>query len=188
MNTDTTTHDEVRGTRLLRRRGPWQRLGVIFVCLDLLIVGMIATGLDGDSGRGIAFAQGGSDVNPVSFIGSTFDHTGCQTAALSIGKGEFVVCDDWTAITNGDSTAKVVSLYAAGNPVIDEYTGPLPQSLHWRQTITEVMAALGKPRRITDMYETPTLVYMYNDEKYGSLELQFDERDELFRINACQTH
>ena len=59
MNTDTTTQDEVRGKWLLRRRGPWQRLGVIFVCLDLLIVGMVATGLDGDSGRGIAFAQGG---------------------------------------------------------------------------------------------------------------------------------
>jgi hypothetical protein len=188
MNADTTTHNEVRGTRLLRRRGPWQRLGVIFVCLDLLIVGTIATGLDGDSGRGIAFAQGGSDVNPVSFIGSTFDHTGCQTAALSIGKGEFVVCDDWTAITNGDSTAKVVSLYASGNPVIDEYTGPLPQALHWGQTITEVTAALGQPRRITDMFGTPTLVYMYYGEKYGSLELQFDAQDKLFRINACQTH
>ncbi len=50
-----------------------------------------------------------------------------------------MVCEDWTAITNGDSTAKVVSLYAAGNPVIDEYTGPLPQSLHWGQTITEVI-------------------------------------------------
>ena len=124
MNADTTTHDEVRGTRLLRRRGPWQRLGVIFVCLDLLIVGTIATGLDGDSGRGIAFAQGGSDVNPVSFIGSTFDHTGCQTAALSIGKGEFVVCDDWTAITNGDGTAKVVSLYAAGDPMINGAPAP----------------------------------------------------------------
>ena len=38
------------------------------------------------------------------------------------------------------------------------------------------------------MYGTPTLVYMYDDEKYGSLELQFDDQDELFRINACQTH
>ena len=113
--------------------------------------------------------RAGSDANPVSFIGSTFDHTGCQTAALSIGKGEFVVCDDWTAITNGDSTAKVVSLYAAGNPVIDEYTGPLPQSLHWGQTITEVSAALGQPRRITDMYGTPTLVYMYYGEMLFSV-------------------
>lgn len=187
-STKTTTDDEVRGTWSLRRRGPWQRLGVILVCIDLLVVGMVATGLDGGSARGIAFAQGGSAVDPVSYIGSTFDHSGCQSAALSVGKGEFVVCEDWSAITNGDSTAKVVSLYASGNPVIDEYTGPLPQSLHWRQTITEVMASLGTPRRITDMYVTPTLVYMYDDEKYGSLELQFDERDELFRINACQTH
>jgi hypothetical protein len=49
------------------------------------------------------------------------------------------------------------------------------------------MAALGEPRRITDMYVTYAR-HMYDDEKYGSLELQFDERDELFRINACQTH
>ena len=187
-STNTTTQDEVRGTAPLRRRGPRQRLVVILVCIDLLVVGIVATDLGGGSSRGIAFAQGGSDVNPVSYIGSTFDHTGCQSAALSIGKGEFVVCEDWSAITNGDRTAKVVSLYAAGNPVIDEYTGPLPQSLHWGQTIKDVSASLGQPRRITDMYGTPTLVYMYDDEKYGSLELQFDERDELFRINACQTH
>ena len=38
------------------------------------------------------------------------------------------------------------------------------------------------------MYGTPTLVYMYTGQKYGSLELQFDEQDELFRINACLTH
>jgi hypothetical protein len=173
---------------LLRRRGPWQRLGVILVCIDLLVVGMVAVSLGGDSGRGIAFAVGGSDVDPVSYLGSTFDHTGCLGAALSVGKGEFVVCDDWSAVTNGDSTAKVVSLYAAGNPVIDEYTGSLPQSLHWRDTIKDVTASLGKPRRITDMYGTPTLVYMYSGEKYGSLELQFDARDELFRVNACLTH
>jgi hypothetical protein len=35
---------------------------------------------------------------------------------LSIGKGEFVVCDDWTAITNGDSTAKVVSCTRPATP------------------------------------------------------------------------
>jgi hypothetical protein len=29
---------------------------------------------------------------------------------------------------------------------------------------------------------------MYYGEKYGSLELQFDAQDKLFRINACQTH
>ncbi len=187
MNTNTTMQDQVRGTRL-RRRGPWQRMGVIVICIDLLIVGMVAANLGGGSGRGIAFAVGGSDVDPVAYLGSTFDHSGCQSAALSIGKGEFVVCEDWTAITNGDSTAKVVSLYAAGNPVIDEYSGPLPQSLHWGQTITEVTDALGKPRRITDMFGTPTLIYMYRGEKYGSLELQFNEQDELFRINACLTH
>ena len=123
---NTTTRDEVRGTRLLRQRGPWQRLGVILVCIDLLVMGVVAVNLGGGSGRGIAFAKGGSDVDPVSYLGSTFDHTGCQSAALSIGKGEFVVCEDWSAVTNGDHTAKVVSLYAAGNPVIDEYAGALP--------------------------------------------------------------
>lgn len=32
------------------------------------------------------------------------------------------------------------------------------------------------------------MVYMYNGEPYGSLELRFDTKDELYRINACDTH
>ncbi len=188
MNTNTTMQDQVRGTRL-RRRGPWQRMGVIVVCIDLLIVGMVAANLGGGSGRGIAFAVGGSDVDPVAYLGSTFDHSGCQSAALSIGKGEFVVCEDWTAITNGDSTAKVVSLYAAGNPVIDEYTRPpaavppLGADDHGGRRTRS--GSLAGSRTCTGR---PTLIYMYRGEKYGSLELQFNEQDELFRINACLTH
>ena len=34
----------------------------------------------------------------------------------------------------------------------------------------------------------PTLVYMFDGERYGSLELQFDSHDRLVRINACLTH
>ena len=87
MNANTKTPDEVRGTRSLRRRGPWQRLGVILVCIDLLVIGRVATSLGGGSGGGIAFALGGNDVDPVSYLGSTFDHTGCQSAALCHRQG-----------------------------------------------------------------------------------------------------
>ena len=52
MNTNTTPQAEVPGTRLLRRRGPWQRLGVILVCIDLLVVGTVATNLGGGLRQG----------------------------------------------------------------------------------------------------------------------------------------
>jgi hypothetical protein len=38
------------------------------------------------------------------------------------------------------------------------------------------------------MYGTPTLVYRYNDQAYGSLELRFNGADRLRAINGCLTH
>jgi hypothetical protein len=170
-----------------RRRGPgrWQRLGILVVCLDLVVVGMVVGQLGVGTGRGVAFAAGGSDVDPIGYLGATLDTTGCQSAALNVGEGLFVICEDWSAITSPGGTTWVVSLYAAGNPVIGEYNGALPQALYWHETITEVKDSLGRPRRITDMYGAPTLVYMYATERYGSLELQFDDTDRLVRVNAC---
>ena len=164
-------------------------MGVIVICIDLLIVGMVAANLGGDpAGDRICRRRRATSTRwPTSGPRSTT--AGCQSAALSIGKGEFVVCEDWTAITNGDSTAKVVSLYAAGNPVIDEYSGPLPQSLHWGQTITEVTDALGKPSpdhgHVRDAHAH---LRVPQRREVRFLELQFNEQDELFRINACLTH
>jgi hypothetical protein len=172
------------------RRGPsrWQRLGILVLCLDVAIVAMAAGRICGDIDPGVVFAAGGSDVNPVSYLGTKLDQPGCTTHALSVGEGMFVICEDWTAVTTRGGKAQVVSLYAAGNPVVEEYEGTLPEALHWGETMTEVGDQLGEPRRITDMYGTPTLVYMYDTERYGSLELQFDDRYELVRINACLKH
>ena len=162
-----------------------QRLGILVLCLGVAIVAMAAGRICGTIDPGIAFAAGGSDVNPVTYLGTKLDQPGCTSHALSIGEGMFVICEDWTAVTTRRGMTQVVSLYAAGNPVVDEYQGALPEALHWGDSMTAVGDRLGEPRRITDMFGTPTLVYMYNTEPYGSLELQFDDRHELVRVNAC---
>ena len=166
-------------------RGRWRRLAALVVVLDLLTV----TGLAADGGVGTptAWAADGG-VDPISRLGTAVGGAdACPTVPLADGEGDFVMCDDWSAVTT-DGSVQVVSVYGDGNPVIDAYAGPLPQSLRWGETIRNVRAALGRPRRITAMYGTPTLVYMFDGERYGSLELQFDSHDRLVRINACLTH
>ena len=163
----------------------WQRLGILVLCLDVAIVAMAAGRICGDINPGIVFAAGGSDVNPVTYLGRELDESGCTSHALSIGEGMFVICEDWTAVTTRRGVTQVVSMYAAGNPVVEEYQGALPETLHWGESMTEVGDRLGEPRRITDMYGRPTLVYMYDSGRYGSLELQFDDDYELVRVNAC---
>ena len=170
----------------VRRYPAWLLLGAIVLGIDLLVTG----GLHGDPGvrfdPGIAFAANAAE-NPVLLLGSTFDRTGCPTVPLAVGSGYSVFCDDWSATTSVDYRAQVVSLYAAGNGVVDEYTGPMPQALRWQEGIDEITKALGHPRLITDAYGTPTLVYMYSGAPYGSLELRFDSHGHLVRINACLT-
>jgi hypothetical protein len=170
-----------------RRDRAWLLLGATVLGIDLLLAG----GIHGDSGvrfdTGVAFAANLAD-NPVLLLGSTFDRTGCPTVPLAIGSGYSVFCDDWSATTSLDYRAQVVSLYAAGHDVVDAYTGPMPQALRWQEGIAEVKKALGDPSLITDAYGTPTLVYMYTHEPYGSLELRFDTHARLVRINACLTH
>lgn len=170
-----------------RRSSPWRLLGAILVGIDLLIAGATFGAPDSRTDQGIAFAADAAD-NPVLFLGSTFDRSGCQTVPLAIGSGFSVFCSNWSATTSADYRALVVSLYAAGNDVVDEYTGPMPRSLHWHEGLKEVLGALGEPRRITAMYGTPTLVYMYPRPPYGSLELRFDADQQLVRINACLAH
>jgi hypothetical protein len=170
-----------------RQNPAWLLLGATLLGIDLLVAG----GLHGDRvvrfDPGVAFAANPAD-NPVLLLGSTFDRTGCPTVPLAIGFGYNVFCHDWSATTSLDYRVEVVSLYAAGHDVVDEYTGPLPQALRWHEGIIEVQEALGDPRLITDAYRTPTLVYMYSNGPYGSLELRFDTHGRLVRINACLTH
>lgn len=182
-----------RGARApgTRGSGRWRRLGILVVCLDLVLVGTFAGQLGDAAGRsrtlGIVLAGGGSDVDPLDYLGAIPDLTACKSAALKVGEGRFVMCDDWSGIASRTGTVRVVSLYAAGNAVIEGYEGSLPQALSWRETIGAVEDSLGMPSRITDMFGTPTLVYMYRTGRYGSLELQFDGHDQLFRVNASLT-
>ena len=62
--------------------------------------------------------------------------------------------------------------------------GALPQGLQWGDEVNAVWARLGQPGRVTGIYGTPTLVYMFEGERYGSLELRFDAGDHLMRVNA----
>jgi hypothetical protein len=162
-----------------------QRLAAVILAVTLAISGMVLAHLGGAA----TFVRAGAGgVDPLSYLGSTLNRSGCVSAPLGVGDGMYVGCEDWSAITSPAGAAMVVSVFADGNSAIAPYTGTLPKSLRWHETVTEVWAALGRPRRISSMYGTPTLVYMYDHERFGSLELQFDARDQLVRINACLTH
>jgi hypothetical protein len=170
-----------------RRPRPWLLLGAIVVGIDILVGGGILGRLGFRFDPGAVLAANGAE-NPVLYLGSTIDRADCRAVPLSIGAGYSVFCDNWSAITSLDNTAQVVSLYAAGNAVVNEYAGPMPRSLRWHEALTDVLDRLGDPRRITAMYGTPTLVYMYSGSPYGSLELRFDANEELVQISACLSH
>lgn len=172
--------------RRLRVAGTW-RLAIAVAVLDLVIVAGVGFHLSGGTAIGSALGANGG-VDPVALLGKDLGKTTCPTAPLAMGKGTTVVCPDWTGVTTPEGMVEVVSLYGPGNSVVDEFRGTLPEGLAWGQDITQVMAELGTPIRITDAYGTPTLVYAYKDKAYGSLELRFSAGDRLMRINACLLH
>ena len=164
-----------------------RRLAIVVIVLDLLVVTGLVAHLAGGMAVGSALtANGGGD--PVRLLGTVLGDTTCPTMPLAVGKGNTVICTDWTAVTSPDGSVEVVSLYGPGNTVINEYREALPEGLHWGDSLIGVVAALGEPGRITDVYGTPTLIYPYLDRAYGSLELRFSAGDRLMRINACLLH
>jgi hypothetical protein len=169
-----------------RVAGIW-RLAIAVAVLDLVIVAGIGFHLAGGTAVGSALSANGG-VNPVALLGRDLGKTTCTKAPLAVGKGTTVLCADWSGITTPEGKVEVVSLYGPGNPVLDEYRGELPEGLHWGDGLTQVMAALGTPSRITNVYGTPTLVYAYTGQRYGSLELRFSAGDRLMRVNACLLH
>lgn len=169
--------------RRLRAAGTW-RLAIAVAVLDLVIVAGFGFLLTGAPAIGSALSANGG-VDPVALLGRDLGKTTCPTAPLAVGKGTTVICPDWSGVTTPDGIVEVVSLYGPGNAVIDEFRGPLPEGLAWGQALSDVMAELGTPMRITDAYGTPTLVYAYEGEAYGSLELRFSGGNRLMRINAC---
>jgi len=169
--------------RRLRVAGTW-RLAIAVAVLDLLVVAGIGFHLGGGSAIGSALSANGG-VDPVALLGTDLGKTTCPSAPLAVGKGTTVICPDWTGITTLDGVVEVVALYGPGSAVLDEFRGPLPEGLHWGDSLTDIVATLGPPNRITDAYGTPTLVYAYRGKVYGSLELRFSGGDRLMRINAC---
>lgn len=170
---------------LHRSRSPSIRqIAVGFAVLDLAIVVGLGFLLLGGPAIGTALtANGGTD--PVKLLGTDLGETTCPSAPLAVGDGMTVICPDWSAVTTSDGVVKVVSLYGPGNSTIDQYRGGLPMGLAWGTSLTDVVAKIGSPSRITGAYGTPTLVYAYEGMPYGSLELRFNAGNRLVRVNAC---
>lgn len=182
MDADLMDH-QIVAPSLRRRSRRWALLGAILIGIDLLAASVVVGGFDLRVDPGVALGVDAAS-NPLSCLGSTVDQTGCEAVPLAIGEGYRVICPNFSAITALDHTVQVVSVYA-GTSMFDRYTGPMPEALRWHQGMEEVADTLGDPRRITSIYGTPTLVYMYEDAPYGSLELRFDDNAELVQINAC---
>ena len=155
------------------------RRAIIIAALDLAIVLGVGAHLTGGIATGAS-----ADSDPVRLLGTNLIDGSCPSVPLAIGKGDTIVCSTWTAITSPAGVIEVVSLYGPGNSAMDAFAGPLPQGLHWGDEVKAVWARLGQPNRVTGVYGTPTLVYMFQTGAYGSLELRFDASDHLMRVNA----
>jgi len=170
----------VVGIRWMARHGP--QVAALAI-LDLAIVLGFAAHMTGGLATGAS-----SDSDPVALLGTTLVDGTCPSIPVSAGEGRTVVCPTWTGVTSPAGVIRVVSVYGPGNAVVDDFGGPLPRGLHWGDEVKSVWATLGQPSRVTSMYGTPTLVYMFTNERYGSLELQFDAADHLMRVNASLLH
>ena len=129
-----------------------------------------------------------AESDPVRRLGTTLGETSCPSVPLTVGDGSTVVCPDWIAVTSSADVVEVVSICGPGSSAVGTYEGVLPLGLRWGDSARAAWAALGRPDRITAAYGTPTLVYMFDTQPYGSLELRFDARDRLTRINASLVH
>jgi hypothetical protein len=163
------------------------RLAVALIVLDLVVLAAVVMHLAGAPAIGSAESAGGWP-DPVALLGKELGDNMCPTAPLAVGEGTNVICHDWTGVATRDGIVNVVSLYGPGNAVVHAFRGPLPEGLHWGDSLPDILAALGTPSRVTDAFGTPTLVYVFEDEEYGSLELRLSGGDRLMRINACLLH
>ncbi len=174
----------IRRDRGVSRHG---RRILVIVALDLAIVVGVGVHLTGGMATGASMGTI-ADSDPVRLLGVKLGEASCPSAPLAVGKGTTVVCPHWTAVLSETGVVGVVSIYGPGNAVVDAYEGSLPLGLHWGDEVTAVWEALGRPSRITSVYGTPTLVYMFDGREYGSLELRFDGADRLARVNASLVH
>ncbi len=163
------------------------RLGRVTALPVILAVAMsfgLGASLQQDAAYG-ALLGARTMSDPVELLGTRLVDSGCPSAPLEVGEGRTIICPEWTAVTLPNGLVQVVSLYGPGNSTIDTFHGQLPQGLHWGDSVGDIAAALGQPSRISGVYQTPTLVYMFEDQPYGSLELRLSLGGRLQRINAC---
>ena len=163
------------------------RRGAALATLDVAMVMVMVAHLGGAVATG-ASPSALADADPLRLLGQAPTGITCPTAPMGVGTGTFLVCPTWTAIVAKTGAVEVVSLYGAGNSVVDTFAGDLPSGLAWGDPISAAWTALGRPNRITSAYGTPMLVYFVDRAPYGSLELQFDGSERLVRINASTVH
>jgi hypothetical protein len=163
-----------------------RRLAFLGGAVAGLMLGFLLLGHAGGAIADCVSAGDRTRVSPISHLGDKPDLSGCTSAPQEVGSATAVYCRDWNAIATADGTVQVVSLHGPGDAsVVAAYRNALPRRLSWGDTIDEVTGKLGPPGRITGIYGTPTLVYMYRDLPYGSLELRFSDGGGLMAVNAC---
>ena len=155
------------------------RRAAVIAILDLVIVASVGAHLAGGIATGAS-----ADSDPVRLLGTSMIDGSCPSVPLAIGKGNTIVCSTWTAVVSPAGVVEVVSLYGPGSSAMETFGGSLPLGLHWGDEVSAVWTKLGQPNRVTDIYGTPTLVYMFETVPYGSLELRFNAGDHLMRVNA----
>jgi hypothetical protein len=161
--------------RLLPSRR-WKIVGAVALASDLVIAGAF-----------LGLAASGAfnrDRDALAFLGRAVDASTCRTSPLEWSVEAWVSCRTWSATVTPSSTATTITLYAGGHDGYGEYTGPMPLSLRWHETITDVATELGSPWRISNSYATPVLVYVVRGQAYGALELKFDEGASLVEVSA----
>ncbi len=164
-------------------RARFSRATAILGLVDAAVIVAIGAHLAGGMASGAS-----READPLRLIGTQLGPTSCPHVPLSIGEGTYVVCPTWTAVLTPTGEVLVVSIYGPGNPVVDAYSGELPDGLRWNAPLASVWATMGRPNHITAVYGTPTLIYFVEDKPYGSLELRFDTDERLMRINASLVH
>ncbi len=171
--------DERQAAR--HRSRVWVLLAAIALTADAFVVGAMV-----DRG-GTYDSQAATGIDPIACLGRTFDAIACTTMPAAWGDSRLAACGTWGATVSPESTVTTVSMYAAGRDGFAGFTGPLPLGLHWGELFREISARVGSPALVTSAFGTPTMVYMFADAAYGSLELQFDSRDRLIRVSANLT-
>lgn len=166
-------------TSWMQRAAQPQRAAIVLAVVTLVLSSAALFHAGG------SFADARDGVSPLTLLGTKADMTDCVTAPLEIGAGTTVCCPTWDGVRSQSGEVRVVSLHAVGDStIVEPWLGALPAGLAWGDSIADVVKRLEKPDRITAIYGTPTFVYMFRTQPFGSLELRFDEQDRLASLNA----